>query len=131
MAARGKLLLVALLGSAAPVGAHHSGAGGEPVRIEGVVSAVRMVNPHAQIIVTVPDGAAQPQEWQVSAAPPVELRYLGWTPATVPVGARVRVLGRPSGLGERIIDLDTIEFEDGRILVASLPLALQPGLAPD
>ncbi len=64
----------------------------------------------------------------VTSAPPTELRYLGWTSTTVPVGAKIKVLGRPAGLGERTVDLDTIEFEDGRLLVASLPLSLQPGL---
>ena len=93
--------------------------------------AVRMINPHAHIIVESETDSGDKLEWTVSAAPPAELRYLGWTSATVPVGARIRVLGRPAGLGERVVDLDTIEFEDGRVLTASLPLSLQPGLTPE
>jgi len=122
------LLLSVLIGLGTSALGHHSGASGESIRIEGVVTAVRMVNPHAQIIVEVATETGEQEEWTVTGAPPVELRYLGWTSATVPVGERIRVLGRPAGLGERIMDLDTLEFEDGRVLVASLPLSLQPGL---
>lgn len=111
----------------APASGHHAGALGEPVTIEGVVTAVRMVNPHAQIRLAVSNEAGETLEWIVSTAPPAQLRYLGWTSATVPVGSTVRVLGRPAGLGERVIDLDTIEFADGRVIAASLALRLQPG----
>ena len=107
---------------------HHSGAHGEPIKIEGVVTEVRMINPHAEIILEVATARGETVSWRIEAAPPVELRYLGWTSATVPVGARVKVTGRPAGKGDRVIDLDIIEFEDGRVLVASLPTSLQPGL---
>ena len=122
------LLSLGISFALAPVAAHHSGARGEPVRIEGVVQTVRMINPHAQIIVEVKAETGDNELWVVTSAPPTELRYLGWTSTTVPVGAKIKVLGRPAGLGERTVDLDTIEFEDGRLLVASLPLSLQPGL---
>ena len=122
------LLLSWLIGLETPALGHHSGANGESIRIEGVVTSVRMVNPHTQILLEVRAETGENEEWTVTGAPPTELRYLGWTTATVPVGAKIEVLGRPAGLGERVIDLDSIEFEDGRILVASLPLSLQPGL---
>ncbi len=106
---------------------HHSGADGEPIHIEGVVAAVRMINPHAQILVEVADDAGVSATWRITAAPPAKLSYLGWTADTVPLGARVKVTGRPAGLGDRVVDLDLIEFEDGRVLVATLPTSLQPG----
>ncbi|HEY5624122.1 MAG TPA: DUF6152 family protein [Gammaproteobacteria bacterium] len=112
--------------SAAAFG-HHSGADGEPIRLDGVVTEVRMINPHAQILVAVADEAGKVSTWRVVAAPPVELRNLGWTAETLPVGVRVRITGRPAGLGDRVVDLDLVEFEDGRVLAASLPLRLQPG----
>jgi len=122
------LFLSWLISLETPALGHHSGANGESIRIEGVVTSVRMVNPHTQILLEVRGETGEKEEWTVTGAPPAELRYLGWTTATVPVGAMIEVLGRPAGLGERVIDLDSIEFEDGRILVASLPLSLQPGL---
>ena len=122
------LLSLGIFFALTPAAAHHSGANGEPVRIEGVVQTFRMINPHAQIIMAVETETGKNELWVVSCAPPAELRYLGWTSATVPVGATIKVLGRPAGLGERTVDLDTIEFEDGRLMVASLPLSLQPGL---
>lgn len=125
---KGALLSTISLLAIGTAAGHHSGATGEPIEIEGVVTAVRMVNPHARIHVEVRNETGETREWIVSGAPPAQLRYLGWTSTTVPVGATIKVLGRPAGLGERVIDLDTIEFEDGRILAASLPLSLQPGL---
>lgn len=122
------LFLSWLISLETPALGHHSGANGESIRIEGVVTSVRMVNPHTQILLEVRAETGEKEKWTVTGAPPAELRYLGWTTATVPVGAMIEVLGRPAGLGERVIDLDSIEFEDGRILVASLPLSLQPGL---
>ena len=107
--------------------AHHAGLDGEPIRVEGVVTEIRMINPHAQILVEEVDEAGVASTWRATGAPPVELRNLGWTADTVPIGARVKITGRPAGLGERVLDLDLIEFEDGRILAVSLPLSFQPG----
>ena len=101
------LLLSALIGLQTPALGHHSGANGESIRIEGVVTSVRMVNPHTQILLEVRAETGENEEWTVTGAPPTELRYLGWTTATVPVGAKIEVLGRPAGLGERVIDLET------------------------
>jgi hypothetical protein len=121
------LAVYLLTGFAAASHGHHSGADGEPIRIDGVVTEVRMINPHARILVEVADENGSVVVWQVVAAPPVELRNLGWTTETLPVGARVRITGRPAGLGDRVVDLDLVEFADGRVLAASLPLRLQPG----
>ena len=106
---------------------HHSGADGDPIHIDGVVTAVEMINPHAQILIEVADETGEPLIWRAAAAPPAHLRYLGWTADTVPVGTRVKITGRPAGLGDRVVDLDLVEFEDGRVLVATLPVSLQPG----
>ena len=109
--------------------AHHSGGDGDAITIVGLVKSVRMVNPHAVIIIEVESEAGQKEAWHVATAPPSMLQYLGWKPDTVPVGAWVEVVGRPARLNSREMDLDYLVFEDGTVLVANVPTRLQPGLS--
>lgn len=86
---------------AASAAAHHSdsiyfvddrNAEGGAVRIEGVVTRVRLINPHAEIWVEVPgeDGAAV--RWAIESDSWNELKTLGWQQDTIKVGDRVAVV---------------------------------------
>lgn len=85
-------------GSAA---AHHSdslyfiddrGSDGGSVRIEGTVSRVRLINPHAELFVEVVNDQGDSERWAIESDSWNELRTLGWTQETIKEGDRVAVV---------------------------------------
>ena len=84
-----------------PVSAHHSFVSfwhmDKTVTITGVVKAVRLVNPHANMVVEVTDASGQKSDWSIVSRGSVStLRNNGWKEDTVPVGMRVTIEGNPS-----------------------------------
>src|SRR5215469_1072601 len=101
MTAKACALLMALaLSAAAPVWAHHAFAAEfdakKPVHLEGVVTKVELINPHAWIHVDVqgPDGKVS--SWMIEAGSPNVLLRRGFTKTTVAPGTRVVVDGYQS-----------------------------------
>src|SRR6266568_4013299 len=81
----------------APVWAHHAFAAEfdakRPVHLEGVVSKVELINPHAWIHVDVKEADGTITSWMVEAGSPNVLLRRGFTKATVAVGTPVVVEG--------------------------------------
>jgi Family of unknown function (DUF6152) len=90
-------LAVAVLVSAGPVAAHHSAAAAydesKKVEAQGTVTRVLLKNPHSWVFMESTDEKGQKVEWQIEMAAAASL---GWTPATLPVGTVVKVIGSPS-----------------------------------
>ena len=90
-------LAVAVLVSAGPVAAHHSAAAAydesKKVEAQGTVTRVLLKNPHSWVFMESTDEKGQKVEWQIEMAAAASL---GWTPATLPVGTVVKVVGSPS-----------------------------------
>jgi hypothetical protein len=92
--------LAALAATTAP--AHHSdslyfvderSADGGAVRIEGTISRVRWINPHAEFFVDVPSAGGGPSTvWAIETDSVNQLRGLGWDENTLQVGDRVVVV---------------------------------------
>ncbi len=92
-------VLGALAGAAA---AHHSdslyfvddrSANGGAVRIEGVISRVRWINPHSEFFVDVSSAAGgEPAVWAIETDSVNQLRGLGWDDKTLEVGDKVVVV---------------------------------------
>jgi hypothetical protein len=86
--------------AAAPAWAHHAFAAEfdakRPVHLEGVVTQVELINPHAWIHVAVkgPDGKIT--DWMVEAGSPNVLLRRGFTKTQFPPGTRVVVDGYQS-----------------------------------
>lgn len=87
-----------LLGApASPVGAHHAfGAefdAGRPVRLEGTVTRMEWINPHAWIHldVTRPDGTVE--KWMIEGGPPNSLVRRGFTKDSLEAGTEIVVDG--------------------------------------
>jgi hypothetical protein len=100
-AARGWAVVAIALAVAAPVLAHHSdslyfvddrGSEGGAVRIEGTVTRVRLINPHAELFVEVVNEAGETERWAIESDSWNELRTLGWAQNTIEVGDRVAVV---------------------------------------
>jgi len=109
-----------LMISAAPVWAHHAFAAEfdakKPVHLEGVVTQVELINPHAWIHVDVrsPDGKVT--SWMVEAGSPNVLLRRGFTKTTVAPGTRVIVDGYQSKDGSLRANGRDITLPDGRKL---------------
>ena len=106
--------------TAIPMWAHHAFAAEfdakKPVHLEGVVSKVELINPHAWIHVDVkaPDGKVT--TWMVEAGSPNVLLRRGFTKATVKVGTPVVVDGYQSKDGSMRANGRDITLPDGKKL---------------
>jgi len=114
------LAFVAWMLMAAPAWAHHAFAAEfdakRPVHLEGVVTKVELINPHAWIHVDVvgPDGRVS--SWMVEAGSPNVLLRRGFTKASVAPGTKVIVDGYQSKDGSMRANGRDITLPDGRKL---------------
>jgi hypothetical protein len=109
-----------LILAAAPAWAHHAFAAEfdakKPVHLEGVVTRVELINPHAWIHVDVkgPDGKVT--SWMVEAGSPNVLLRRGFTKTTVQIGTPVVVEGYQSKDGSMRANGRDITLPDGKKL---------------
>ena len=91
----GTVVLVVL--STRPAIAHHSFAAAfdstKPVVVTGVISEVRLVNPHSQFVVDVTDPSGKVETWRFEGSTPSSLIRSGFKPGTLKAGDRVTVKG--------------------------------------
>jgi hypothetical protein len=80
-----------------PVLAHHSFAAAfdatKPVVVTGVVTEIRLVNPHSQFIVDVMDPSGKVETWRFEGSTPSSLIRSGFKPGTLKPGDKVTVKG--------------------------------------
>src|SRR5437867_13328390 len=80
-----------------PAQAHHSFAAAfdatKPVVVTGIVSEIRLVNPHSQFVVDVTDASGKVETWKFEGSTPSSLIRSGFKPATLKVGDKVTVKG--------------------------------------
>ena len=106
--------------AAAPEWAHHALAAEfdakRPVHLEGVVSKVELINPHAWIHVDVKTPDGQMTTWMVEAGSPNVLLRRGFTKTTVHIGTPVIVDGYQSKDGSKRANGRDITLPDGKKL---------------
>jgi hypothetical protein len=67
------------------------------VEITGIVKSVKLVNPHANMVIEVTDASGTKSLWSITSRGSVSaLRAGGWKEDTVTVGMKVKVEGNPS-----------------------------------
>lgn len=109
-----------LLLAGAPLMAHHAFSAefnpNAPVKLEGPITKVELINPHAWIHmkVTKPDGKVE--EWAVEGGTPNTLQRRGITRSTVAVGTVIVVTGYQAKDGTLRANGRNITFPDGRTL---------------
>lgn len=109
-----------LMLAAVPVWAHHAFAAEfdakKPVHLEGVVTKVELINPHAWIHVDAkgPDGKVT--SWMIEAGSPNVLLRRGFTKQSVPTGTQVVVDGYQSKDGSMRANGRDITLPDGKKL---------------
>jgi hypothetical protein len=105
---------------ALPAWAHHAFAAEfdakKPVHLEGVVSKVELINPHAWIHVDVKGTDGKVTTWMVEAGSPNVLLRRGFTKTTVAIGTQVVVDGYQSKDGSMRANGRDITLPDGRKL---------------
>ena len=116
------VLAGALMLATMPVLAHHSFTSfwymDKTVEIEGVVMAVKLVNPHPEMKIEVTEANGQKSIWNITGrATGSGILKAGWTVDTVPAGTKVKVEGNPSRKeGAKALAAGKITKPDGSIV---------------
>lgn len=109
-----------VLAAGVPLVAHHAFSAefnpNAPVNLQGPITKVELINPHAWIHmkVTKPDGKVE--EWAVEGGTPNTLQRRGITRDTVAVGTIIKVAGYQAKDGTLRANGRNITFPDGRTL---------------
>ncbi|MEQ1731174.1 MAG: DUF6152 family protein [Vicinamibacterales bacterium] len=109
-----------LLLAGTPLVAHHAFSAefnpNAPVKLQGPITKVELINPHAWIHmkVTKPDGKVE--EWAVEGGTPNTLQRRGITRNTVAIGTVIVVAGYQAKDGTLRANGRNITFPDGRTL---------------
>ena len=107
--------------AAVPAWAHHSFNTfydmSRTVEIQGVIKSFRLVSPHSEMIVEVPDAGGKTVEWRITARTgAVNAKREGWKVEDF-VGRKVTVAGNPTRRdGGTAMAAGVVTFDDGKVV---------------
>ena len=114
------LYLTLLAAAAAPTWAHHSFAAEfdrtKVVRLEGTVTKMEWVNPHAMIHLAVKNADGSITKWRIEGNTPNSLLRVGVTKKSLEVGTELLVTGYLSRSGENTASAGALKFKNGKQL---------------
>ncbi len=119
------IICVGFILTVMPVQAHHAFSSefdaDKPVNLEGAVSKLEWVNPHAWIHIDVkgPDGNVE--TWMIEAGSPNVLLRRGFNKSMVTVGTVIRVKGFAAKGGTHKANGGEMTLPDGRTLLLGSP----------
>jgi hypothetical protein len=113
----GTLLSGIFLLAAVPSLAHHSFAtqydSNKPITLDGVVTKVEWMNPHARFYLDVKDSNGQTENWNLELASPNVLKRNGWSSKSLQVGDHVKVEGAVARDGSKMANARVVTLKDG------------------
>ena len=116
------ILLTVLVSAAgvAPLLAHHSFAAEfdakRPVKLQGTVTKMEWINPHAWIYIDVKNTDGTVTNWMVEAGAPNALLRRGWTKNSLLPGTEILIEGYQAKDGANRANGRDITFKDGKKL---------------
>jgi hypothetical protein len=125
----------AALLAAAPLWAHHAFAaefdGKKPVKLEGTVTKMEWINPHAWIHIDVKDADGKVTNWMVECGTPNTLLRRGVNKNSVTAGMEIVVDGYQAKDGSNKANGRDVTFADGRKVFLGSTGTGAPGDAPE
>ena len=110
----------AVIAATVPAVAHHSFAAEfdakKPVKLQGTVTKMEWINPHAWIYLDVKNTDGSVTNWMVEAGAPNALLRRGWTKASLLPGIEILVEGYQAKDGANRANGRDITFKDGKKL---------------
>jgi len=129
------IVCAGLLRAAAPVVAHHAFSAEfdekRPIRLEGTVTRMEWINPHAWIYLDVkkPDGTTE--QWKIEGGTPNALFRRGFTKDSLKAGTAIVVSGYQAKDGSLKGNGRDLTFPDGRKLFLGSSGTGAPNDGPD
>jgi hypothetical protein len=111
--------------SAVPAAAHHSFAmfdATKDVDLTGTVKEFRWTNPHAWILIMIPDASGVPKQWAIEMGGPGAITRQGWSPKTLKRGDRITVRIHPLRDGTPGGQYLAVTLSDGKKLGDNKPV---------
>lgn len=123
--------LLAVMGAMVPALAHHSFTAefdiDRRVEVEGVVTRLDWMNPHAWLYMDVVGEDGEIQHWSFELGAPTSMIRMGWHRTDLKEGDRVTVEGAAARYQEFAGSARTITFPDGHAVFGGrVPAAGQP-----
>ena len=113
------LLCLLALTASGSLQAHHSAAPhfdlNSEVIVEGEITRIRLVNPHAYLYFDV-EKNGKTEKWRCELSAGTTLKRRGWTADKFPVGAKITVNGSPARREDHHCYLNSLTFEDGTVV---------------
>jgi len=129
------VVLAGLALSVAPVWAHHAFAaefdGNKPVKLQGKVTKMEWINPHAWIHIDAKNADGTVTNWMIECGAPNGLLRRGFTKASLPPGSEILVNGWQAKDGSNRANGSDLTFADGRKLFIGTSNTAAPPEARD
>jgi hypothetical protein len=103
----------------APAFAHHSFAmfdADKKVTLDGTIKEFQWTNPHAWMVVMVPNAQGAQEQWAIEMGPAVFLARQGWLPKTVVPGMKVSAIIHPLKDGTHGGQFMAVTLPDGKMM---------------
>src|SRR5690242_7842628 len=110
------LVILALIGAAAPLAAHHSWPVSQQrlVTVKGTVVEFAWENPHPMITLEVSTDDGRTEKWKVGGPAINRMTANGWSKMTVKPGDVITGIGYQYADGEKIVRLERVVLADGK-----------------